>query len=402
MFVHGDLRIAGNFATVGLSSVARDLWVGGTVASTALTVGRDLHQPVPNFNPLMIVAGSTIAAPFTIPSPVVLCDDADILDVAGIVDAGKTDNDNASIGLSPSALTGVVGAKSITLPCGRYYLNTISGLGVANVHVTGRTAIFVDGDIITAGILTFTLDPGAEIDIFLKGNFIPTGVVTLGDQSRPAASRIYIGGTQDVVLTGAGAFVGNLYAPRAHVALHGLRQRSLRVDLRREHRRARLDDRSLRSRHSGRRKGLSPGVRRASGHRRRERHGRRAAGTGGAPGTGGVTGTGGARAPAESRAPAVRLERVEPCLRAARLAPVESRAPAAPSRPAVRLALRRKSRAPAAYFPAGRRAAGSAEIAVACKVHASRARADRAVFGPADCCSPLVCYPDGTCGSLLL
>ena len=57
--------------------------------------------------------------------------------------------------------------------------------------------------------------------MFVAGNLVPTGVTSFGSVTRPAAVRIYVAGNSNVVLTGAGAFVGNIYAPRALVILTG-------------------------------------------------------------------------------------------------------------------------------------------------------------------------------------
>ncbi len=61
----------------------------------------------------------------------------------------------------------------------------------------------------------------AEIDVFVKGNLVLAGKGSFGDKSRPAATRIYVGGASDIVLVGAAGFVGNVYAPRANVTAVG-------------------------------------------------------------------------------------------------------------------------------------------------------------------------------------
>ncbi|MBM4361861.1 MAG: hypothetical protein FJ104_04215, partial [Deltaproteobacteria bacterium] len=222
MFAYGDVRIKGNLTWAGYSQIGRDLYLGGQALGAGyMTLGRDWYQPFGTLNLAIFTAGGQFKpGPVTVDPPCA-CGANDIIDAADIVDHGRTNNDNALINLDPAALTGVIGVRNLTLPCGRYYLDEISGLGVANVTVTGRVALFVDGDILTAGVLTFNLAPGAEIDIFVKGNFVPTGLVTLGNQARPAASRMYIGGNGDVLLTGAGGFVGNVYAPRSFVTITG-------------------------------------------------------------------------------------------------------------------------------------------------------------------------------------
>ena len=42
-----------------------------------------------------------------------------------------------------------------------------------------------------------------------------------GEVHRPAGTRIYVGGSGDITLIGAGGFVGNVYAPRSLVTATG-------------------------------------------------------------------------------------------------------------------------------------------------------------------------------------
>ncbi len=221
--VQGDLEVNGNLGFAGVGTVARDLWTGGGLeAAGVVTVGRDLHDPTFALAAgIFTVGGATITAPFTIPPPCA-CDPSQILDVGAIVAQGRQQNDNADIALDPDALDAVVGAVNIVLPCGRFYLKQIAGAGVIHIDVQGRTALFVDGDIATAGVLDVNLGPAGELDVFVTGNFVPTGLSSFGDVSRPAATRIYVAGSKDVLLTGANAFVGNVYAPNANVALTGV------------------------------------------------------------------------------------------------------------------------------------------------------------------------------------
>jgi hypothetical protein len=169
------------------------------------------------------IGGTTSAAPFTLDPPCA-CAPSQLLDVAAIVAQGKVQNDDADVGLDPDALDAVVGVADIELPCGRVYLHQIAGAGVIHVHVPGRTALFVDGDVATAGVLDFDVGPAGELDLFVDGDLVPTGATSFGDVNRPAAVRIYVAGSHDVLLTGADQFVGNVYAPRANVVLTGYEQ----------------------------------------------------------------------------------------------------------------------------------------------------------------------------------
>lgn len=220
--VHGDFEVQGNLTLAGVSTVSRDLWVGGNLTTAGvIDVGRDLHEGGNSLTlGIVDVSGSQYSAPFTLAEPCA-CQPNEILDVDAIVAQGQMQNDDASLGLSPSAFDAVVGVVDVDLPCGRFYLDQIAGAGALTFHVSGRTALFVAGDIASAGVLNFDLDPAGELDVFVAGNLIPTGVASFGSVARPAAVRVYVGGSSTVALTGAGDFVGNIYAPNATVVLTG-------------------------------------------------------------------------------------------------------------------------------------------------------------------------------------
>ena len=48
----------------------------------------------------------------------------------------------------------------IELPCGRYYLTGIGGLGGITLRITGHTVVFVDGDVNAVGALSVEMAPG--------------------------------------------------------------------------------------------------------------------------------------------------------------------------------------------------------------------------------------------------
>lgn len=221
--VGGDAVFAGNVSAIGRIDVSRDFWILGNVPLTVMVnVDRDVHQPTgrtlgiaPN------VGGSTIRGSFAVPPPC-HCAPAEIVDIASIVATAATINDNASVGLMANELDPVIGiGRDITLPCGRFYLTGISGLGDITLHVDGRTALFIQGDVNALGVFDIDLGPEGELDMFIAGNLLSIGRGSYGDRARPAATRIYVGGTGDVTIIGATGFVGNVYAPRARITAPG-------------------------------------------------------------------------------------------------------------------------------------------------------------------------------------
>lgn len=151
-------------------------------------------------------------------SPPCDCDPSQLLDIAKLVAWAKDHNDNAVRMLDVDAFGQLAKDTTITLDCGRYYLSGVSAVGRAlTLKLKGRVALFVDGAFL-ADALNIELERGAEIDLYVSGNFIIDKTTSLGDPTRPRAVRVYVGGAGNVLLGNeSNTFVGNLYAPRASV-----------------------------------------------------------------------------------------------------------------------------------------------------------------------------------------
>ena len=219
----GDLRFGGNLSAVGYIEVTRDAWLlGNATVPGYIRIGRDLHQPSGSRTLAVVtIGGDRYSDNFAIDRPCA-CDPGEVLNVGALVDAASRDNDNAEVGLDPAALNNVVGiGTEIELPCGRFYLEQIGGLGGITLRITGHTALFVEGDVNAVGYLNVELTPEGELDLFIKGNLLAIGAGSFGSRDRPSASRIYVGGDGDVVLIGASEFVGNVYAPRSRITAVG-------------------------------------------------------------------------------------------------------------------------------------------------------------------------------------
>jgi len=80
----------------------------------------------------------------------------------------------------------------------------------------------VDANVNALGVVKLDLGPDAELDIFVRGGFVLAGIQSAGNATKPAALRVYVGGTDGILLSGVTAFTGNLYAPRAMITLGGL------------------------------------------------------------------------------------------------------------------------------------------------------------------------------------
>jgi hypothetical protein len=221
MRIRGDLRLAGVSQVAGGTDVDRDAWFGDNFTDLGpVNVGRNLHHTGSVIGIPVSVSGTNTKQSVSV-NPPCPCTAADILDVQAIVDRGRADNDNVLNGIDPGVLKSVIGTEELTLPCGRYYFDEISGIGQIVVHVNGRVAIYVGGLVTTLGSLKFEMGPKGEMDMFIAGDLTVTGGCSFGSKDRPAATRIYVGGSGDVQLIGGSGFVGNVYAPHSKVTAVG-------------------------------------------------------------------------------------------------------------------------------------------------------------------------------------
>jgi hypothetical protein len=223
--VGGDLRFNPAFDVAGLVDVGGDAHLGGSLrALSIIDIHGDLHRSQESrFLGLALVqvGGAEYRAPVDVPPPCG-CAPSDLLDVAGAVDDAREHNDNAAIGLDPHALDLTVGiGTAITLPTGRYYVDQVGSLGAIQLRISGRVALYVEDDFLAGPLFAVRIDPGAELDLYVRDTFALAGAAILGDPARPAATRIYVGGTGDIAVAGINAFAGNLYAPGANVLVGG-------------------------------------------------------------------------------------------------------------------------------------------------------------------------------------
>jgi hypothetical protein len=200
--IGGAYQVAGNVDTSG--NIV--LEPGGS-----LSVLGQVSLPAGN-SAAGVSAGEGISnVPVSVAPP---CDCANPIDVASIVAAHEQDNDDAAIGLSPGAF--LQPSAPVDLPCGQYYANGIQG-GAVTIQVTGRVALFIEGDIAVDSGLEIALATGAELDLFVSGNVNLMGTTTFGAPNSPARVRLYVGGTS--LQLESSAMIGvNAYAPNAIVA----------------------------------------------------------------------------------------------------------------------------------------------------------------------------------------
>jgi len=222
--VAGDFKIAGAATLLTQLMVHRDAWLGGRVTTFALAarVERNVYAaPGAGFTGSVTVAGTTTTTPVVVEEPCG-CGPEELLDIGGMVSVGAMRHENAKIegGVDPTRLNDVAPPGiTVRLPCGRFFFGRIGGAGAITLRVTGRTAVFVEGNVQATDTFQLQLDPGAELDLFIRGNLVLTGAAQLGDNERPGALRVYVGGTADIALPSGRGISMNLYAPNANVTI---------------------------------------------------------------------------------------------------------------------------------------------------------------------------------------
>jgi hypothetical protein len=154
--------------------------------------------------------------PVTIEDP---CGCSDRLDIAMMETVGAEINHNALHNIDRAALSNVTTGVGPLRLCGRFRFNSIGGSAPIHLVITGRTAVFVDGDVTASD--SFVLEiagPNAEVDWFIRGNLSVGTNAKIGDRTRPSATRIYVAGAQDIQLSPA-SIGANIYAPDTNIGL---------------------------------------------------------------------------------------------------------------------------------------------------------------------------------------
>jgi cytoskeletal protein CcmA (bactofilin family) len=216
------LTVTGALATPGILdgaatavTIGGDADVGGNITLADLTVTGTLRVPAEASVAVSGTqsVGALVREPVDVPLPCA-CDAPDLVDVAGLVTVHAGDNDNASIGLDPAALSNFAADTTLTLPCGRFYLERVqSNEGSLTLAVTGHAALFLRETVTLGRSLTVELAPGGELDLFLADHINVAGDVRIGLPDAPSRVRVYVGGAGAINMSATSVLAANLYAP---------------------------------------------------------------------------------------------------------------------------------------------------------------------------------------------
>jgi hypothetical protein len=201
-----------------LVSVGGDARIAGDVRLAGLRVGGTLR--LPEAAALELADGvlpSTLRTAVQVAAP---CSCSNPVDVGALIDAARSDNDNAAIGLEPQlGLRTFDSERSLALPCGRYYVAQIYAARPIALRVSGRVELYIDQRIVSeqAGGLSIELDSGAELDLFLRGGITSAGPLRIGTASTASVTRLYIAGQDSLFFAADTSIAASVYAPNSEL-----------------------------------------------------------------------------------------------------------------------------------------------------------------------------------------
>jgi hypothetical protein len=192
------------------SEIKVDLHLAGSwKASSPFTVDKNAYL-VGTLQGVTVNGTSTQVPSVTFPCD---CTPSGLVPVAEIVAAHRSpNNDNALIGLNAATFSKPGSPLRLDLPCGNYYLTEILTSQALTIAAHGRTALYIDGDVVPSAPLALVLDPTAELDIFIAGTIKSSQTLVIGSPNYPALSRTYVGGTAKLAFSQDVRIAGEFYA----------------------------------------------------------------------------------------------------------------------------------------------------------------------------------------------
>ena len=211
----GNLFSPGGISAPKGGLIRGDLHLGGAVQGGGQTFTVDGNAFVEATLPSSVKVLGTVTHVSSTASP---CNCGSPLPIGSLVTAHQVpNNEDSAIGLSPSAAGGG-NSSQIDLPCGDFYLTVVSPSKALTIAAHGHTELYIGGAVSTSSALTFSIDPGASLDLFVAGGFSATGALNLGSASSPSSCRVYVAGSQFQVSSSA-SIACNIYAPSASIGL---------------------------------------------------------------------------------------------------------------------------------------------------------------------------------------
>jgi hypothetical protein len=215
-----SLRVGGPLSMLASQAdVALDAFVAGNVTGDVRVTGT-LHVPAGATVDPQVQAAATVQEPVSVAAP---CDCSDtFVETASALTTAAANNGDLAAGIAPDRLAAATSAATLDLPCGTIYLSAIDAPAGLTLAVHGRALLAVAGDVDLGAGLNVALDAGAELDLLIGGRLTTAaaskgGAPTIGTIAAPARFRIWIAGTDSVVLDGGPTIGAVIHAPAAAV-----------------------------------------------------------------------------------------------------------------------------------------------------------------------------------------
>jgi hypothetical protein len=225
--LNGELEIGGNLHDQGQLDGAYSVTVDGDAYVLGPVHVNSISAKTLTVSPTSTVMTVDPPPPFTQKAVVlpVPCDcTRPPLDIAALVNAHATDNDNAALGLdAKESFRSINGSVELTLPCGRYYAEAFYAPNPITLTISGPVELYVKGSMVTDGPGTIDIQftAGGEIDLFVEKGFSTKGHVQIGWPTAPARTRVYAGGGDTLFFGGITTLGASLYAPEGELVTNG-------------------------------------------------------------------------------------------------------------------------------------------------------------------------------------
>jgi hypothetical protein len=205
----GSLRAGGALSARGAEvEVHGDAFVDGDVSSGVHVEGT-LHVPS-NATVDPLVQAQVVREPVTIDPP---CD-CGAPALGAEISAARAHNDDSLIGLDSGALTG----GTLDLPCGVYYIDSVTSAALFTLRVHGLVKLVVAQDLVLQGGLSVALDGGAELDLVVGGSINASGAASIGSPASPPRVRVWVASDRTLVFDGNPSLHLVLTAPAAAIS----------------------------------------------------------------------------------------------------------------------------------------------------------------------------------------
>jgi hypothetical protein len=113
----------------------------------------------------------------------------------------------------PDMLVGLSEPTTLYFGCADIALRGIQAANELTFVITGHTRMWIDGDVEVSGPFAIEVEPGASLDLYVGGRFVPTNTVSMGNADDPEALAVWVG--EHVQLASPWELYGTLYAPAA-------------------------------------------------------------------------------------------------------------------------------------------------------------------------------------------